>query len=205
MRSAGTVAALIVLLSGAAIHAQEDAGAADSEGDADAGVVATAVVPPPTPTPAVLPAPAVVQSRTLPPSGVSGYSAVKDARYRGAIAGGVLLEVGGAASLVSAFMVGVLSAFSGIGCGGEDEECKEESTKEGERQRTTALVLAPVGLVLVAVGIPAIICGYRGHKRQNYLKSREDLGDRSPRPGLSVAIHFNRDAGGGGLMLSGSF
>jgi hypothetical protein len=260
MRSPGIAIVLIVFLSGAAIHAQDDAGVGDAEGEAVASgdewvvVIDDEAAPPQPPTaaapvaPAVAPAaaqkvkaplvvvPAVVELTPalvlkLDPDLYQGqerrliiskqrkirmlneimykegpeYNEDKDGKYKLVLFSGVLLVVGGAASLVSAFMVGVLSAFSGIGCGGEDDECKAESATESERGRTTALVLAPVGLLLVVTGVSLLIYGHQGHDRQKWLRRKNEILDLSPLNGISVTVYPTQEGAAGGLMLSGTF
>jgi hypothetical protein len=137
MRSSTIAIALVVLLSAAAIRAQEDAGAADSEGDADAGAAATEAAPPPPPTAAA----SIAGQQTLTPSDVlkldpnlyegqerrliitkqrklkvlekimskegPEYDAVKDTRYENRLFGGVFLDVAAAGAFVASLALGL--------------------------------------------------------------------------------------------------
>jgi hypothetical protein len=220
MKAAGIASALLSLLACGVAHAQAGAGAWAVEiatgDDADAGIEAaeTASAPPVTAPTAAPAAPRAYVSPVIPAqtkarqlhADSAAYSPVEDARYKGAIAGGIILEVGGAGAIISSGVYFILSAWPNMGCGHETDECREESEKDEERFRTTGIVLASIGLAAVAVGIPLIVYGHRGHRRQKALRlsGREPTGSLRPPP-LVLAFSSAEDGRGGGLVLSGTF
>ena len=138
------------------------------------------------------------------------YSRKNDASYVFWITGGALLEVGGVAALISSYMFGWIARSGGggfyDGCDAFlDEECAESDEREEKRARTNAWVLLSVGLVAVAVGIPLIIKGAKGHKRQKLLKRKAEILGTVRLDGLTFAAYPSRNGSAGGLMLSGSF
>jgi len=201
-------------LMAATAHAQEDAGVGEAEGEtADASDAASASpegAPPPvlpaSVAPAVIPAP---RQRVAPLK----YDAAEDARYRAAITFGVMLEVGGVAALVSSVAFAFSAGFNGYGygggCGDEVDEsqndCEENLEEESKRYRTAAWVLLPVGVVAIAVGIPVIIHGAKGHKQQKHLLWNNAVSGAPHLTALALTTFPSRGGAAGGLTLSGSF
>ena len=187
MRSAGFAIALSVLLAGAAIQAQDDAGVGDAEGEiadaSDAGV-----------------------------DEGQEYSAAEDARYEQMVIGGGALEVVGGGALIASLIVAAHAVFDGgfLPCSGSKSEaqanvCKEKIEENRRQDRIAAWVLVPVGFVAIIGGIPLIVKGTKGRERQMLLKRKDEILGKPHLTGLHLTMFSSRESTAGGLMMSGSF
>jgi len=194
MRSSSIAIALVVLLSGATIHAQDDAGVGDAEGEADAGIAATEDEPP-------------AAGAIIPPIDPK-FRAATDRRYEIMAVSGVILEVVGVAALVVSFSfaMGALFAFNNCNVESQVVGCEERAAKTEKRDRTVAWVAMPVGVVAVAVGTPLLVKGARGHHRLRKLLGRKaEILGTAHLTGLLLTMFSSRESTASGLMLSGSF
>ena len=202
MKQAWLALASAFALTAAAAHAQEDAGVGDEEGATVAPAPSTPEMAPVKPHPKA-PLPPFKPHKSPP------FDPVKDARYRGLIGFGVMLEVGGVAALITSSVLAINAAFPGdIGECGDDSgdpetgACEEDLAAEAKRNRTAAWVLMPVGVVAVIVGAPMIAAAAYGHRRQKRFKRLQEA--QPHLAGLSVTLQMD-GAAAGGLTLSGSF
>lgn len=218
MKRFGMTVASVLLLASVTAHAQEDAGVDDAEGVATEPEPSTNNVPK---LDAVEEPERGWRARVRRQREIDAlyaamaiegheYSRKNDAGYVFWITGGALLEVGGAAALISSFLFAGIAHSGGggfyDGCDDSlDEECAESDEREEKSARTNAWVLLSVGLVAVAVGIPLIIKGAKGHKRQKLLKRKAEILGAVRLDGLTFAVYPSRNGPAGGLLLSGSF
>ena len=92
--------------------------------------------------------------------------------------------------------------FNAHGDCDEDDLCGEDS-EEYQTKRRAALSLLTGGIVGIAIGIPLLVSGIRGRKRQSYLKRKDEI--LATLSTVRVGLTFDPSTNSGGLSLSATF
>ncbi len=134
-------------------------------------------------TPSVLPAKSAnngAREPLAPPAGRPLFSARQLQLYTNRIWGGSLLVVGGGAALVFSVFFAFEASFAGLGtdCDEADDpsSCKDRIDGEHRDNRAKAWALLGAGIAAIGIGIPLLVNGAKGRKRQLRLELRADPG-----------------------------
>ena len=198
-------ASLIAATFAPSLHAQEQGPpvlAAPSTGTAAPSAGASSPIVTPAPADARYGPPLYQLDRT--PSGHGArFDEAKYRRYVARIVFGSLVVAGGLALLLASgyYAIGAAGFIAVFGyCGGEDD-CREELGEEERRARIRAWIMLASSAVSFGIGVPLIITGHKGRRRQVALRySAVDTG-RIQRGSVVVFVGENA----GGLRMSFEF
>jgi len=130
------------------------------------------------------------------------FSQRKYRRHIGRIVWGAVFVAVGAAGFVYGIAYGMSVFFSDFGDHGDGEGDTAENNDLGPKG--TGLGTFFGGLASIAIGVPILISGVRGKKRQKVLRRADEI--RAPFDPFTVSASLIFDPGrGGGLVLRAAF
>jgi hypothetical protein len=135
------------------------------------------------------------------------FSEAKYNRYRARKIVGITFAVlGGSAAMVA----GMWAAFAIMSSGGDEVDEEEEGEEKVNKylgrpwQQATCLTLAITGLAAISFGVPFAVSGTKGMKRQNVLRSKEEI-LKPFQPAVKLSILWDPAHDTGGLVLRADF
>jgi len=139
------------------------------------------------------------------------FSEEKFETYRSRKAGGITLVAIGGASLVFTLIYGFYVCMDSISDNSWYDDDDDTYEPEGDGrfakapQRAALWIAFATGLTGIAVGVPLLVSGSRGKKRQELLRRKEEILAPFDPATASLSLFADPHGGGGGLRLEVRF
>ncbi len=136
-----------------------------------------------------------------PPLETPRFDRAKYDGYVARIVFGSLLLAGGAASMVLSFVFAIGASVGDWSC--PEEGCSDATREDQRRDRAGAWVSLSTWVTGIAVGIPLVVTGAKGSKRQRLLRAPEETLAGSQGTSFSASLFVGESSGA--LLVAVSF
>ena len=129
------------------------------------------------------------------------FSQVKYDRYMARFGGGLALVIVGGFALVGSLLSAGAAFSEGVNWGSHEGPDPEEEAA-ARKYRITAYVLMACGIISLGTGIPIMILGSKGRRRQNYLRRKDQILEGYPTAKVALSLYGDPLTKSGGMAMT---